>query len=336
MKNLLIAFGAGAVIATAIAVIVSNRTASTPPAAPSSDIVVAQVTEPAKEEIQPAEEKNEAKTPSPVVAESAPKMPITIERPAPQPRPKRESRPKENTVAKRDENAIVIPPPAPMQLPPSIPATTTNEAPKEVAKIDPPKQAEEKPHVEILRPAPAAPVQREPEKVTVNAGTQLSVRLAESLSTETIKTGDTFQATLADPLIVNGFVIADKGARVTGRVVESTRAGRVKGTASLTLELVDFASTDGQRVAIQTESFTREGATSRGSDAVKVGAGAAIGAALGAIFGGGKGAAIGAASGAGAGAGTVAMTRGKPAVLDVETRIPFQLKSAVTITEKIR
>ena len=332
MKNLLIAFGAGAVIATAIAVIVSNRTASTP-AAPSSEIVVAQVTEPAKEEIQPAEEKK----PSPLVAESAPKMPITIERPAPQPRPKRESRPKETTVAKRDENAIVIPPPAPMQLPPSIPTTTTtNESPKEVAKIDPPKQVEEKPHVEILRPAPAAPVQREPEKVTINAGTQLSVRLAESLSTETIKTGDTFQATLADPVIVNGFVIADKGARVTGRVVESTRAGRVKGTASLTLELVDFASTDGQRVAIQTESFTREGATSRGSDAAKVGAGAAVGAALGAIFGGGKGAAIGAASGAGAGAGTVAMTRGKPAVLDVETRIPFQLKSAVTITEKIR
>ena len=325
MKNLLIAFGAGAVIATAIAVIVANRTPT--PAAPPSEIVVAQVTEPAREEVKAEEPK-----PSPTVAAEAPlpKTPIMIERPAPQPRPKRESRPKD--LARRDENVIVIPPPAPMQLPPAIPS----ETPKEVAKADqPPVRIEEKP-APVAPPPPPPPAPREPEKVTVAAGTQLSVRLAESLSTETIKTGDTFHATLADPLIVNGFVIADRGARVTGRVVESTRAGRVKGTASLTLELVDFASTDGQRVNIQTEGFTREGPTSRGSDAAKVGAGAAIGAALGAIFGGGKGAAIGAASGAGAGAGTVAMTRGKPAVLDVETRIPFQLKSAVTIVEKIR
>lgn len=331
MKNLLIAFGCGAVIATAVAVIVSNRAAT--PVPPSNEIVVARVEEPAKEEIKPVDEtKPLAMTPAPAPPA---KTPIMIERPAPQPRPRRESKPKEiaSTASPKNENVIVIPPPAPMQIPPSIPT----ETPKEVAKVDPPRTlpAEERPaRVEILKPEPVK--QREPEKVTIAAGTQLAVRLAESISSETIKSGDTFHATLADSLIVNGFVIAEKGARVTGRVVESTRAGRVKGTAALTLELVDFSSTDGQRVAIQTESFTREGPTSKGSDAAKIGAGAAVGAALGAIFGGGKGAAIGAASGAGAGAGTVAMTRGKPAVLDVETRIPFQLKSAVTITEKIR
>ena len=87
---------------------------------------------------------------------------------------------------------------------------------------------------------------------------------------------------------------------------------------------------------LQSETFNREGATSKKSDAAKIGAGAAVGAALGAIFGGGKGAAIGGAAGAGAGGGTVLMTRGKPAVIEVETRIPFQTKAAVSVTEKIK
>lgn len=330
MKNLLIAFGAGAVIATAVAFIVANKSAAP---APTSEIVIAKVEEPKKEEIKAEDETKPSAMPAPPTPAPIAKTPIVIERPAPQPRNKPREVARSNKT-RLDENTIVIPPPAPIQIPPA-----NVEAPKETAHIEPPRlpqqPVEERPaRVEILKPDP--PKQREPQSVTIAAGTQIAVRLAETISSETIKTGDAFHATLADPIILNGFVIAEKGARVTGRVVDSTRAGRVKGTAALTLELVDFASTDGQRVEVKTETFTREGPTSKGSDAAKVGAGAAVGAALGAIFGGGKGAAIGAASGAGAGAGTVALTRGKPAVLEVETRIPFQLKSSVTITEKLR
>ena len=166
------------------------------------------------------------------------------------------------------------------------------------------------------------------------AGTLVSVRLMEKISTETHSSGDTFSATLDQPLIVDGLVIAERGSRAEWRVVESTPSGRVKGLASLVVQLTQVHTADGQRIGIQTETFTREAEKSTKSDAAKVGVGAAIGAAIGAIAGGGKGAAIGAGAGGAAGAGTVLATRGKPAELPSETRLSFKLSEAVTVAEK--
>jgi hypothetical protein len=166
------------------------------------------------------------------------------------------------------------------------------------------------------------------------AGTLLSTRLAETLSTEKVQTGDTFTGTLDKPLVVDGLAIAERGTRVEGRVVEAVQAGRVRGVALLSIRLVRLLTSDGQRVDIQTDVFRKEGETTKGQDAAKVGGGAALGAIIGAIAGGGKGAAIGAGVGGAAGAGTVAATRGKPAVLPVETRIDFRLSQPVQLTEK--
>jgi outer membrane lipoprotein SlyB len=157
------------------------------------------------------------------------------------------------------------------------------------------------------------------------AGTLLSVRLAETLSTDKVKAGDAFTATLDRPLVVDGLVIAERGTRLEGRVVEAQEAGRVQGVSRLSIHLVRLNTRDGQRVNIQ---------TSKGEDVAKVGAGAGLGAIIGAIAGGGKGAGIGAAVGGAAGVGTVAATRGKPAVLPVETRIDFRLSSSVSLTEQ--
>jgi len=177
--------------------------------------------------------------------------------------------------------------------------------------------------------APAAP-----RTVTIAAGTLLSVRLAETLSSDRLKEGEGFMATLDRPLIVDGLVIAERGARVEGRVVEARQAGRVRGVSSLAIQLTRITTSDGQRVEIETDPFRKEAETTRSEDAVKVGGGAGLGAAIGAIAGGGKGAAIGAAIGAAAGAGTVAATRGKAAVLPVETRLDFRLSRPVTVTER--
>jgi hypothetical protein len=161
------------------------------------------------------------------------------------------------------------------------------------------------------------------------------VRVDGTLSTSRNEADDTFFATLDEPLIVDGLVIADKGARLEGRVVESQQAGRVKGLARLACELTRLHTDDGQRVEIETSTYTLDGPSSRNDDLKKIGIGAGAGAILGAIFGGGKGAAIGAASGAGAGAGTAAATRGEPAVIEPETRLDFRLAESVTITEKL-
>jgi hypothetical protein len=170
--------------------------------------------------------------------------------------------------------------------------------------------------------------------VTLQAGTLLPVRLGETVSSDRNHSGDTFTATLDSPLVVDGFVIAEKGARAEGRVVESQQAGKVKGLSSIALELALLKTSDGQQVEISTDSFTKMGPESKGSDAAKIGGGAALGAIIGAIAGGGKGAAIGAGVGGAAGTGAVVGTRGKPAVLPSETKISFRVNHSVTLTEK--
>jgi hypothetical protein len=170
--------------------------------------------------------------------------------------------------------------------------------------------------------------------VTLLAGTLLPVRIVESLSSDRNQSGDTFTATLEGPLVVDGFVIAERGARVEGRVVQSQRAPRVKGASDLAIELTQLRTSDGQKVRIETETFEKHGHRSVGKEAAEIGAGAAIGAAIGAIAGGGKGAGIGAAVGGAAGTGGALATRGDPAVLPAETKISFRLRNSVTITER--
>jgi hypothetical protein len=172
--------------------------------------------------------------------------------------------------------------------------------------------------------------------VTLAAGTQLSVRIGETLSTQRNKPGDTFLATLAEPLTIDDFVIAERGSRCEGRVVEADAGGRVKGVARIGVELTGIHTSDGQKVRIRTASFAKEAQSSRREDAAKVGGGAALGAIIGAIAGGGKGAGIGAAAGGAAGAGDVVLTRGKPAEIPVETRVSFRVQEPVTITERLQ
>ncbi|MBY0505383.1 MAG: hypothetical protein K2X03_15830 [Bryobacteraceae bacterium] len=280
---------------------------------------------------------------APVAAEPPAPVPVVVAKPEPKPGPvpATPAKPKRTVLAK-----VTSPAEEPMRIdmPSPVSRTVVNPAPEPVKVSEPVKpvvHGESRPEpVEIRKPDPVVEEtrrkQREPARVTIPAGTQIVVRLQETLNAEKVQTGDPFHATLDAPLEVSGFVLAERGAHAVGRIVESDRAGRVRGVSKLALELTQITTSDGQTVSLQSETFNREGNTSRKSDAAKIGAGAAVGAALGAIFGGGKGAAIGGAAGTGAGGGTVLMTRGKPAVIEVETRIPFQTKSEVTVIERIK
>jgi hypothetical protein len=211
----------------------------------------------------------------------------------------------------------VNPPPAPEPPPPPSPAPAVV------------------PVVAAVPPPPAPVVAPEPARVTLTPGTMLSVRLNQALSSDRSRQGDVFGGTLDQPLEIDGFVVAERGARVEGRVSEVQEAGRVKGLAQLTLELTRLYTSDGQSIPIRTTQFVQRGLASKKEDAEKVGAGAVLGTIIGAIAGGGKGAAIGAAAGGAAGAGTVAATRGKPALLPAETRVSFRVDQAVEITEQL-
>jgi len=176
---------------------------------------------------------------------------------------------------------------------------------------------------------------RQPQTVTIEAGTSLMVRLGETISTKTKLAGDSFRGTLDQPIILNGFIIADRGSKVLGKVVSAQKGGHLSGSSDLSLEVTEINTTDGQTVRVQTSPWEKKGDSNTAGNIEKIGGGAALGAIIGGIAGGGKGAAIGAASGGAAGTGVAAATGGKPTVVPVETRIAFRLDAPVTITERI-
>jgi len=218
-------------------------------------------------------------------------------------------------------------------LPPAAPSAPEAAPQAEPVPRTEPAPPEPAPAVQVPEPpAPAPPPP--PRQVTLTAGTLIIARTTDGLSSDRNQAGDGFTATLDAPLVVDGLVIAERGAHLEGKVVQADKAGRMKGVSDLAIELTQITTSDGQRVPIETESFRKHGRTSKGEDAAKVGGGAALGAIIGAIAGGGKGAAIGTAVGGAAGAGTVAATRGKEVAIAPETRISFRVKNSVTITER--
>ena len=290
------------------------------------------VTQPAATQAAPAAAAKEDK-PSPAPPPQAKKT-----EPAPSPAAGKAAGHPERTTAPAPPKFHKNPPPAhprPLILGQAIPPAPQTPAPMVVPPLPTPAQHEVAAEPAPIQAAPAEPTPEPeaPHKVTLNAGMLIPVRLVDGLSSDRNVAGDTFTGTLDHELVVDGFIIAERGARVEGRVVASDHGTRIKGDAAIAVELTRIHTTDGQNVAIQTDSFERHSTANHNMDAAKVGGGAVLGAIIGAIAGGGKGAAIGAGAGGGAGAGDVLLTR-KPATLPSEMRIRFRLRSPVTLTEK--
>ena len=173
------------------------------------------------------------------------------------------------------------------------------------------------------KPAPAAPV-------VIPSGTSLTVRTQSALSSKANQTGDTFSATLANPIVVDGKEVAPEGTQAQGTVVEAKGKGKISGEARLKLALTSL-TINGASYPIETtmSGFTEKGKGKR--TAVATGGGAALGAIIGGIAGGGKGAAIGAAVGGGAGFAGGTFTGNKQIELPAESTLTFKLNNSVTL-----
>jgi len=177
-------------------------------------------------------------------------------------------------------------------------------------------------------PAPVPPPP--PQKITIEQGTQLSIRLIDSIDSEKNQVGDTFHATLNAPLSADGSEAIPAGTDVTGHVVDVKSAGKFKGQSLVVLQL-DSITASGKTYNLQTDKYTKEGSSRGKNTAEKVGGGAIIGGIIGAIAGGGKGAAIGSAAGAGVGGGVQAAGKGQQIKLPSETVLNFTLQAPVTV-----
>ena len=170
-----------------------------------------------------------------------------------------------------------------------------------------------------------------PAQLTIQPGTFLTVRLNQVLSSDHNQQGDGFTASLVKPLVVDGWIVADRGQTIAGRVSEAKKAGRIQGTSALGIELTDLTLIDGQSAPLHTQMVNRSGGTSVGRDAVGVGATTGIGAAAGAAADAGRGAAIGAGAGAAAGVIGVLLTRGQQTVLYPEMVLTFRVETPITV-----
>lgn len=167
--------------------------------------------------------------------------------------------------------------------------------------------------------------------MTVPAGTVLVIRTNDFLSSDRNQVGDQFTAVLDQPLVVNGWVVARRGQTVIGKVKDVRKAGRIKGTSQLGVELTDLTVVDGRQLPVLTELWKGSGGTSHGQDAATIGTTTGVGALIGAAADWGTGAAIGAGAGAVAGIGAVLLTRGRPTIVEPEAQLSFRLVDPVTI-----
>ena len=169
-----------------------------------------------------------------------------------------------------------------------------------------------------------------PKSRVVPAGTVLTVRLAQSVGSKISQTGESFSATLAEPLQVGGSVLVPAGTEASGTVAEAVPLGRFKGGARLVLQL-DSLTVSGKQYPISASAIARSAKGKGKRTATMVGGGAGVGALIGGLAGGGKGAAIGAIAGAGAGTAGSAFTGNKDIVLPAESVLSFKLKEPVEI-----
>jgi hypothetical protein len=180
-------------------------------------------------------------------------------------------------------------------------------------------------------PVPPQPVEKpKPQPIVLPAGTVLTIRTEQALSSKNNQTGQTFLATLAQPVSVEGRPALPSGSTVSGTVVTAKSKGKIKGEGQLDLALTSI-SVRGHTYRIQTTvlSSTTKGKGKR--TAATTGGGAAGGALIGGIAGGGKGAAIGAGVGAAAGFLGGAFTGNKQIEIPAESALSFTLAHALTL-----
>ncbi|HKF05863.1 MAG TPA: BON domain-containing protein [Candidatus Sulfotelmatobacter sp.] len=187
------------------------------------------------------------------------------------------------------------------------------------------------PPMSVMADAPPAPTPRPVvQPVVVPAGSPIVVRLSNSLSSGTSRTGQTFMGALARPVIIKGRTAFPAGSTVVGTVADAKSRGKLKGEAILDLSLSSI-TVRGRAHPISTRILenTEKGKGKR--TAATTGGGAAAGGLIGGIAGGAKGLGIGALVGGATGLVGGAVTGNKQIELPAESVLTFRLSAPVRI-----
>ena len=182
-------------------------------------------------------------------------------------------------------------------------------------------------------PGTVAHVEMKPAFTTIPAGTTVSVRTIDAVDSTYNVVGDRFQASLAEPLMVEGNLVVAKDTLVYGRLTQSKESGTFTGRSQLRLELTGIV-VNGKMVPVVTGEYEVTGKSRGASTAKRTIGGAALGSLIGAVADGGEGAAIGAGAGAAAGATSEIITSGDQVKVPSETLLDFTLQQDVSIPNR--
>lgn len=171
---------------------------------------------------------------------------------------------------------------------------------------------------------------RASNSIEVPQGTPLVLRLIDDVDSTRDTVGQTFRASMDEPVVVGERTVITRGADVVVKLVEDKQSGKLTGRTELTLD-VQSVTINGRLVDVHTEEVTQASSSRTGKTGQVVGGGAALGAIIGAIAGGGKGAAIGAVSGAAAGGAVQVITKGEKVKIPSETRLTFTLQQPIRL-----
>ncbi len=171
-------------------------------------------------------------------------------------------------------------------------------------------------------PAPAAAAPAKPDKITVPEGTRVMARMAEALDSKRHKEGHKFTARLEADMVVDGHVVAPRGATLYGVLTTAKSSGRAAGSSEMQMTFTDIM-VNNQLHAIATTDLKAK----TDNTAKKTGGTVAKGALLGGLLGGSDDAKRGAAIGLG----LSVLTSGNQINIPRGTLIEFQLRTPLTI-----
>jgi hypothetical protein len=161
----------------------------------------------------------------------------------------------------------------------------------------------------------------------IPAGTEIDVRLSNSLDSGVAKVEDRFEATTLVDVNVSGRTAIPAGSVVRGVITAVEPGTRTNRTAKMTVSF-DQVTVNGRSYPMRgTVTQAIEGEGIKG-EAGRTAAGAGVGAIIGGILGGFKGALAGILIGGG---GTIAATEGKEVQLPQGSVLRVRIDSPVTI-----
>jgi hypothetical protein len=246
-----------------------------------------------------------------------------------------------NTVASAPKNSAISPAPTSVLPQTAGPAKPLPERPQvsEQAQAGPLPEsgdhsAASAPASQLPTPVASVDVLRSGSSVvTVERGTSVDVRLAETLSSDHNRSGDTFRAVLERPLIVDNVIVAGVNSTVLGRIADIRKASLLGGRADLTLTLTEITTQGGRVVKIDTTNIQRLGSRNGLLTRTKLASGAAVGAVKGAVNGAAEGAGLLAAPGNENASSAFPHSR-TAVVLPAGTQVSFNLTSPFTVPNK--